>query len=98
MCRVYTHIDLPMKTKKEIHDKTIRLIPLSVAILLNILVLVLLLSFIGNTVVYLGDKTRFTNDYKMYITIYNSESNYSIYYEYIELESYGLILQDLFSS
>ena len=26
--------------------------------------------------------------------IYNSESNYSIYYEYIELESYGLILQD----
>ena len=70
MCRVYTHIDLPMKTKKEIHDKTIRLIPLSVAIPLNILVLVLLLSFIGNTVVYLGNKTRFANDYKVYKTIH----------------------------
>ena len=46
MCRIYTHIDLRMKTKKEIHDKTIRLIPLSVAILLNILVLVLLSSLL----------------------------------------------------
>ena len=46
MCRIYTHIDLRMKTKKEIHDKTIRLIPLSVAIPLNILVLVLLSSLL----------------------------------------------------